>query len=73
MQGRIDEMIDDALWDLRHGIWFSGPYRIILSHERQDYCLWHYDQTSKLLKRGFVTLAEAKRAAEGHRELHHAT
>lgn len=68
----IDEMIDDALWNLRHGVWFSGPYRAAPTAEgRWD--LWYYDRTSTCLKRGLLSLAEAKRAAEAHREVRRAT
>jgi hypothetical protein len=69
MSSGIDEMIDEVMWVERCGIWFSGPYRIVLSHIQGDYCLWYYDKTSKMLKRGFNSLAWAKRTAEDHREL----
>lgn len=73
----IDEMIDEALWDVRHGVWFSGPYRLWYSVEKGDWCLWYCTTVmgdgsagnSVILKRGFDTAAQAKKSVEGHREL----
>jgi hypothetical protein len=70
-------MINDALWDVRYGIWFSGPYRLWRSPERGDWCAWYCAgvgrdgvlTTSVLLRRGFTAMAEARRAVESHREL----
>lgn len=72
----IDEMIDDALWDLRYGIWFSGPYRLWWSVEKSDWCVWYCttvlgDGTAAnavRLKRGF-SLVAAKHFVAGHRTL----
>jgi hypothetical protein len=73
----IDEMVDDAMWRYAQGVWFSGPYRVVRSAERGDYCLWYCTRTggdgsprnSVLLKRDFDTLERAKDTVEGHREL----
>jgi hypothetical protein len=70
MSSNIDEMIDEVLWELRHGVWFSGPYRIVYSYEGSDYCVWYYEKTSRLLKRGLKTLEAAKAHVNDHRELH---
>jgi hypothetical protein len=73
----IEQMVDDALWDVRYGTWFSGPYRLWWSVERGDWCLWYCEGVlmsgvlshSRLLKRGFDTLGWAKKTVEAHREL----
>jgi hypothetical protein len=70
MADPVDEMVGEALWDERQGVWFSGPYRVVWSMAGGDWCLWYYaDRTSEMLKRGFRTPALAKGAVEGHREL----
>ena len=68
MQGGIDEMIDDAMWTERHGVWFSGPYRIWWSPERGGYVLWYYDRTSICLKRNIASVRHAKHLADLDRE-----
>lgn len=64
-------------WEVKHGILFSGPYRICWSHDRGDYVLWwctgvgldHEYRNSVIIKRGFDGPVAAQVAAAGHQRI----
>ena len=52
-------------WELREGIYFCGPYRIV--HGVRGWSVWYYDGASECLRREIRSLEAAKSIAADHK------